>query len=273
MVVEAPCDTTVTTNSYSWPFVIIAPRGVYEYLESQAAADRLEERRFSLEPWVNEQTYLVNPDLLVESAESFTVGDVEFRLSYQGSAHSQGDMAMFVVNDAVLYSGDLIFEGRVPFVGDADTRHWLETLQALETGELKGLQGLQQWGSIVRWARLVTQLAEIIGWSFGPMQLIKIDDVGLQPAKAVFHRGEDIAAVKMISASADIGQPVVPGAGHLGCQHDLVPAAAPSQPAADDALRTAHGLGTWWNRVHLGGVDEVDARVEGHIELFEGFLL
>jgi len=118
---------------------VIAPRGAYEYLESQAAADRLEERRFSLEPWVDEQTYLVNPDRLVESAESFTVGDVEFRLTYQGSAHSQGDMAMFVVNDAVLYSGDLIFEGRVPFVGDADTRHWLETLQALETGELKAL--------------------------------------------------------------------------------------------------------------------------------------
>jgi len=118
---------------------ILAPRGVYEYLESEAASDRLEERRFSLEPWVNEQTYLVKPDRLVESAESFKVGNVEFRLTYQGSAHSQGDMVMFVVNDAVLYSGDLIFEGRVPFVGDADTKHWLETLQALETGELKAL--------------------------------------------------------------------------------------------------------------------------------------
>jgi len=118
---------------------IIAPRGVYEYLESQAAADRLEERRFSLDPWVNEQTYLVKPDRLVESAETFTVGGVEFRLTYQGSAHSQGDMVMFVVNDAVLYSGDLIFEGRVPFVGDADTRHWLNTLRSLETGELEAL--------------------------------------------------------------------------------------------------------------------------------------
>lgn len=118
---------------------IIAPRGVYEYIESQAAKDRLEERRFSLEPWVNEDTHLLNPDRLVESSETFRVGDVEFQLTYQGSAHSKGDMAMFVVNDAVLYSGDLIFEGRVPYVGDADTKHWLATLEALETGELKGL--------------------------------------------------------------------------------------------------------------------------------------
>lgn len=118
---------------------IIAPRGAYEYLESEAAASRLEERRFSLEPWVNEQTRLVPPDLMVEQAKTFRVGEVDFRLSYLGSAHSQGDMAMFVVNDGVLFSGDIIFEGRVPFVGDADTRHWLETLQALETGELNAL--------------------------------------------------------------------------------------------------------------------------------------
>lgn len=118
---------------------IIAPRGVYEYLESEAAKSRLEERRFSLEPWVNEQTVLTPPTRLVDSAETFEVGGIEFRLSYLGSAHSNGDMAMFVVQDAVLYSGDIIFEGRVPFVGDADTRHWLQTLEALETGELKAL--------------------------------------------------------------------------------------------------------------------------------------
>lgn len=118
---------------------IIAPRGAYEYLESEAAASRLQERRLSLDPWVNAQTRLVPPDLMIEEAKAFRVGEVDFRLSYLGSAHSQGDMAMFVVNDGVLYSGDIIFEGRVPFVGDADTRHWLETLQALETGELKAL--------------------------------------------------------------------------------------------------------------------------------------
>lgn len=118
---------------------IIAPRGVYEYLESEAASSRLEERQFSLDPWVNENTYLVKPDRLVESAESMELGGIHFEISYLGSAHSQGDMVMFVVEDGVLYSGDIIFEGRVPFVGDADTKHWLETLEQLETGNLKAL--------------------------------------------------------------------------------------------------------------------------------------
>jgi len=31
----------------------------------------------------------------------------------------------------VLYSGDLVFKGRVPFVGNADSRLWLEALERL----------------------------------------------------------------------------------------------------------------------------------------------
>lgn len=118
---------------------IVAPMGVMEYLESEAASSRLEERQFSLDPWVNEDTRLVEPDRLIEAAEAFTLGGVTFQISYLGSAHSEGDLALLVVEDGVLYSGDIIFEGRVPFVGDADTKHWLQTLMQLETSGLKAL--------------------------------------------------------------------------------------------------------------------------------------
>ncbi len=111
---------------------ILAPRGAHDYLASEAAERRLAERRRSLAPWVNEETRLVAPDRIVDGAESFTVGDVKFRLEYLGKAHSNGDLAVLVEPDLVLYSGDLIFEGRIPFVGDADTRRWLETLAELE---------------------------------------------------------------------------------------------------------------------------------------------
>jgi glyoxylase-like metal-dependent hydrolase (beta-lactamase superfamily II) len=40
-------------------------------------------------------------------------------------------MAMFVEGDGLLYAGDLIFKGRVPFVGDADSRLWLAALDKL----------------------------------------------------------------------------------------------------------------------------------------------
>ncbi len=118
---------------------IIGPRGAHDYLDSEAAERRLAERRRSLAPWVNERTRLVAPDRIVEGPERFTLGEVTFRLEYLGRAHSDGDLAVLVEPDNVLYSGDLIFEGRVPFVGDADTRRWLETLADLERRGVRAL--------------------------------------------------------------------------------------------------------------------------------------
>ncbi len=116
--------------------VIYAPKGVNDYLESETATARLDERRFSLEPWVDDNTILVPPDEIIDSSSSFTLGDKRFTLNFQGKAHSDGDLIMLVEPDKVLFSGDLIFEGRVPFIGNGDTAHWLQTLEKLETGGL-----------------------------------------------------------------------------------------------------------------------------------------
>ncbi|MCP5301196.1 MAG: MBL fold metallo-hydrolase [Chromatiaceae bacterium] len=118
---------------------IIAPRGAYEYLDSPAAKNRIDERRVSLYPWVNDDTRLVKPDRVVEREFAFSLGGVDFQINYLGSAHSDGDMTMYVKPDRVLFSGDIIFEGRVPYVGDANTKRWLETLEALETNDLSAL--------------------------------------------------------------------------------------------------------------------------------------
>jgi glyoxylase-like metal-dependent hydrolase (beta-lactamase superfamily II) len=118
---------------------IIAPKGSDKYLSSDEARARLEERQVSLWPWVNEDTRLVWPDKLVEESFSFVLGGVSFNLNYMGKAHSDGDLAMLVEPDKVLFSGDLIFEGRIPFVGNADTKNWLATLEKMETGGLAAM--------------------------------------------------------------------------------------------------------------------------------------
>jgi len=118
---------------------ISAPEGAQKYLQSEAAKERLEERQFSLDPWVNENTHLVLPDITVSKSNTFTMGDVTFTINYMGKAHSDGDLSMLIEPDKVLFSGDIIFEGRVPFVGSADTKNWLETLTRLETGGLTAL--------------------------------------------------------------------------------------------------------------------------------------
>ena len=115
---------------------IYAPSGVTEYLSSPASKERLEERQFSLSPWVNEQTYIVPPDHYLDKGFSFALGGVQMTVSVVGAAHSEGDLTLYVEGDRVLFSGDIIFEGRVAFLGDADTKHWLETLQQMETAGL-----------------------------------------------------------------------------------------------------------------------------------------
>lgn len=118
---------------------IIAPDGIYEYLDSEGAASRLEERRMSLAPWVNNETVLVKPDKIIDSSTTFSLGSITFSLDYIGSAHSDGDLTVYVENDRVLYTGDLIFEGRLPFLGSNNTKHWLQTLEKMETAKLIGL--------------------------------------------------------------------------------------------------------------------------------------
>ena len=118
---------------------ILAPVGAEKYLASDNASERLEERRFTLDPWVNDDTRLVYPNRYLDEGMQFRLGDVEFIVSVVGNAHSDGDLTLYVLPDRVLLSGDIIFEGRIPFVGDANTRHWAQVLERMETEQLVAL--------------------------------------------------------------------------------------------------------------------------------------
>ena len=98
---------------------------------TENAADRLAQRKEVLFPWVDENTRLIEADRFLTGDTDFELGGVHFALRYVGPAHTPEDMAMFVKEDGVLYAGDLVFRGRVPFVGDADTRAWIAALDTL----------------------------------------------------------------------------------------------------------------------------------------------
>ena len=118
---------------------ILAPVGAEKYLASDGARERLEERRFTLDPWVNDSTRLVFPDQYLSEGKQFRLGDVEFVVTVVGNAHSDGDLTLYVEPDRVLFSGDIIFEGRVPFLGDANTRRWVRVLERMEKEQLVAL--------------------------------------------------------------------------------------------------------------------------------------
>ncbi len=118
---------------------IIASEGARDYLSGSIAGERLNERRLSLSPWVDDRTRLVMPHRFVSGDYRFTLGDHEFLVTNVGAAHSEGDVTMFVEPDRVMFSGDIIFEGRIPFLGSANTSNWLATLKRLQTIDVVAL--------------------------------------------------------------------------------------------------------------------------------------
>ena len=110
---------------------IWAHRLADDYFTSGVAAQRLEQRRRDLHPWVDEHTRIERPDVRLDASTDFKLGGVTFRIVYSGGAHAPDDVLMLVVEERVLFAGDLVFAGRVPFVGTADSRGWLRALDVI----------------------------------------------------------------------------------------------------------------------------------------------
>ena len=102
------------------------------YLKSDVSVARLAERRTSLFPWVDDKTQVIAADKWLDFSSHkvirFTMGGIRFQLIDVSGAHSDEDIMMFVENVSVLFAGDLFFTGRIPFVGNANSRLWLTAL-------------------------------------------------------------------------------------------------------------------------------------------------
>ena len=110
---------------------IWAHRAARGYLDTEAAKLRLAERRESLAPWVGADMRLVPADRWLEGETSFKLGGLTFRVFPVGPAHTPEDLAMVVEEENVLFVGDLMFAGRLPFVGDADSRAWIAAIDRI----------------------------------------------------------------------------------------------------------------------------------------------
>ena len=110
---------------------IIAHRAALEYLNSETARQRLETSRIDMAPWVDEQTRLVPADEWIDSDQTLTVGGMRFLLRHVGPSHTPEDLVVYLPQEKVLFAGDLVFRSRIPFVGQADSGHWIQALDVL----------------------------------------------------------------------------------------------------------------------------------------------
>jgi glyoxylase-like metal-dependent hydrolase (beta-lactamase superfamily II) len=115
---------------------IIAHAGCRDYLNSDTARLRLQASREDLFPWIDESTRLVEADQWLgergnEDDVWIELGDRRFRIRHAGPAHTREDLVVYDERTGVMFAGDVVFRGRIPFVGQADSRRWIQALDRM----------------------------------------------------------------------------------------------------------------------------------------------
>lgn len=110
---------------------IIAQTQAREYLHSDSARLRLQT---SIEEGLVEPgTRLVAADRWITQETQLELDGRRLLLLPLGPAHTPEDLGVWLEDAGLLFAGDLVFSGRIPFVGQADSRRWLQALDRLLT--------------------------------------------------------------------------------------------------------------------------------------------
>ena len=111
--------------------IIVAHQAGRQYLTSDTARLRLEASREELFPWIDEKTRLVPADRWLSADTVIEIGGERLHLRHAGPAHTAEDLVVYAERAQVLFAGDLVFRGRIPFVGHADSEGWIGALGGL----------------------------------------------------------------------------------------------------------------------------------------------
>ena len=99
-----------------------------DYVGSDLAANRLATSQQELGPWVDAQTRVVPADDWLTGPQELRLGGTRIQITPMGPSHTPEDLAIYLPDEGVLFAGDLVFRGRIPFVGQADSGRWVKAL-------------------------------------------------------------------------------------------------------------------------------------------------
>ena len=112
---------------------VIAHPAAKEYLHSDTAKHRLAASRAELFPWIDENTKLIEADTWIDKDVALNLSGVDLLIKYAGPAHTPEDLIVFFDGEKILFAGDLVFRGRIPFIGPtADTASWIASLKTMQ---------------------------------------------------------------------------------------------------------------------------------------------
>ena len=118
---------------------ITAHAAAKEYMQSDTARLRLEASRTELAPWIDNKTQLIEADTWVTGPTALKISGWVFEIDHVGPSHTPEDLTVFVAQDQVLFAGDLFFNGRLPFVGKANSSQWIRSLDQMLAHDAKAV--------------------------------------------------------------------------------------------------------------------------------------
>ncbi len=112
---------------------IIASQGTYELVRERGQQDfQSEAQRFPrLFRAIETVPGLTWPTITFDQGMTLWLGKLEVQVKHLGRGHTRGDTIVWLPEERILYSGDLVEYGATPYAGDAYFRDWPETLERL----------------------------------------------------------------------------------------------------------------------------------------------
>lgn len=103
---------------------------------------------------------IVPPNTLIRQRTEFAPGGRKMVLLPLGQSHSQGDLALWLPEEKVLISGDVVYSDRMPSTFDANMQQWIKRLAELAKlqprvvipghGEVTDVQGIVRLGKLLK---------------------------------------------------------------------------------------------------------------------------
>lgn len=112
---------------------VIASRDTYDLIVERGEADMKSEiERFPrLFQAVESVPALTWPTLVFEQRMTLWIGKLQIEIMQLGRGHTKGDSVVWLPQDRILFSGDLVEYETTPYTGDAYLGEWPATLDAI----------------------------------------------------------------------------------------------------------------------------------------------
>ena len=110
---------------------IIAHKNGRLFLEGKTGQEHLAQFKKMGIPGL-EDTRIVIPDISYQQGLDIIFGRFNLQIRYLGKGHTDSDTIIYIPEEKVLITGDLVFNGKIPFAGHAYISEWIKRVEELE---------------------------------------------------------------------------------------------------------------------------------------------